>query len=299
MAAPAVPLVSSASGPWRGFLLEQHSAGQSVEFLDVMAPEHVVVVQSGPATTFEWRDDGAFRTVALRPGQALLIPAMQPFSYRATRTSDAISIAIDPRFLRCVAHDLFPSPEGPDLRVGVPLDDPLLAALIRALLAEARCGFPGGRGYGETLGTALAAHLVRHYSGAKPVSANGRGLARHQMRRVVEHIDAHLDEDLPLATLAAEAGLSPFHFARRFKLTTGVSPHRYLVRCRVERAREMLLGSQWPTSEIARRVGFCDQSHLTAHFRRTYGVTPLEFRRRRMWEANGSGAKAEEAAGGS
>ena len=87
-----------------------------------------------------------------------------------------------------------------------------------------------------------------------------------------------LAENLALSQVAAEAGLSVFHFARLFKQTTGLAPHQYLIQCRVERAKQMILASSTATAVIAQQVGFCDQSHLTVHFRRIYGVTPKQFR---------------------
>ncbi|HKQ40341.1 MAG TPA: helix-turn-helix transcriptional regulator, partial [Verrucomicrobiae bacterium] len=78
-------------------------------------------------------------------------------------------------------------------------------------------------------------------------------------------------------SLAGAAGLSPFHFARLFKRSTGLSPHQYVLRCRVERARGLLMRSKASIAEVAVEVGFCDQSHLAAHFKRVYGVSPKAF----------------------
>jgi transcriptional regulator of acetoin/glycerol metabolism len=112
---------------------------------------------------------------------------------------------------------------------------------------------------------------------ATPSPARG-GLPPGTMRRVREHVEAHLSESMDLAELAAIAGLSVYHFARAFKQTAGVTPHHYLVHRRIERAQEMLARSELPLSEIALAVGFSDQSHLARHFRQTLGVTPGQFR---------------------
>jgi AraC-like DNA-binding protein len=115
---------------------------------------------------------------------------------------------------------------------------------------------------------------------APPPQARG-GLPSAVMRRVCQHIDANLSESIDLAGLAAVAGLSVFHFAREFKQSAGVAPHYYLIRRRVERARQMLTRTDLPLSEIALVAGFADQSHLARHFRRIIGTTPGEFRRAR------------------
>ena len=99
------------------------------------------------------------------------------------------------------------------------------------------------------------------------------------MRRVHDYIDAHLNERIELVELSGIAGLSMFHFARQFKHSGGMTPHSYIVSRRVERAKELLAGTNISLSEIAFAVGFADQSHLTRHFRQFVRITPGQFRR--------------------
>jgi AraC family transcriptional regulator len=96
---------------------------------------------------------------------------------------------------------------------------------------------------------------------------------------VADHIDANLGGALRLGELSRVVHMSPFHFARLFKRTAGVPPHRFVVRRRVERAIELLAGGEHPIAEIARLVGFATASHFTTVFRRITGVTPTEYRR--------------------
>ncbi len=110
-----------------------------------------------------------------------------------------------------------------------------------------------------------------------PPQARG-GLSPGAGRRVREHVDAHLSENIDLAGLAAIAGLSVYHFARAFKQSTGVTPHHYLVKRRIERAKEMLACTKEPLAEIALATGFSDQSHLARHFRQILGTTPSQYR---------------------
>jgi AraC-like DNA-binding protein len=104
------------------------------------------------------------------------------------------------------------------------------------------------------------------------------GLPPAAMRRVSEYVEAHLNDSIELVELSAVAGLSIFHFARQFKQSAGVTPHHYLVRRRVERARELLADTDLSLSAIAFATGFSDQSHLTRHFRQIVGITPGQFR---------------------
>jgi AraC-like DNA-binding protein len=112
-----------------------------------------------------------------------------------------------------------------------------------------------------------------------PAPTHRGGLPPGAMRRVQEHVDAHLSESIDLAELSAIAGLSVFHFARQFKLSTGLTPHHYLVRQRVHQAQQMLASTDLSLSDVAFATGFSDQSHLTRHFRQILEMTPGQFRR--------------------
>jgi AraC-like DNA-binding protein len=105
------------------------------------------------------------------------------------------------------------------------------------------------------------------------------GLAPGALRRVTEYIDSHLCEDVALESLAAHAGLSTYHFARAFKQSVGMPPHRYLLQQRVKRAAELLKQTEQPLTAIAQSLGFADQSHFSRSFHWLVGLAPSEFRR--------------------
>lgn len=106
-----------------------------------------------------------------------------------------------------------------------------------------------------------------------------RGLSRRALTRACSYIAENLGERFTLDDLARQAGVSRFHFARLFRVSTGDSPMAYLLKSRIERAKQMLLQDERPVCEVAAALGFCDQSHLTRTFRRLTGVTPREFAR--------------------
>ena len=91
-------------------------------------------------------------------------------------------------------------------------------------------------------------------------------------------ISDNYESDLSLAELASVAGMSPFHFAREFKRTTGTTPHQYLIKFRIERAKALLTESEIPIVEVSSRSGFSHQSHFTRLFRRLTGTTPQSYR---------------------
>jgi len=277
------PTASSATAPWDGILLEHHETLGELELDNVAVPDAVVVVQLAPKKTFEWRDSKGNRELTFLRGQLHVLPAMYPFAVRARQSGDFLSVSVESRFLRCAAHDLCRGPERMELTHRAPLDDPLLREIAISLKREIDAGYPGGKLYGESLASAMAVHLVRHYSNLASSNRNaglgsGPGPLRQQIREAVYYIHEHYAAEISLSTLARLAGLSPFHFARLFRESTGLAPHQYVIQCRIERARNLLLAGEQTTAQIAVAVGFCDQSHLTTHFKRVFGLTPKKFR---------------------
>jgi AraC family transcriptional regulator len=138
---------------------------------------------------------------------------------------------------------------------------------------------PDGPMYAEALGIVLMHELLRlNRSIAQPAPARG-GLAGWQQKRVAQYVETHLSESIPLMTLAELARLSPYHFARAFKHSFGVPPHRYHLLRRMEQAKLLLGKSRASVTEIALQVGFRETSSFTAAFRKLTDHSPTEYRR--------------------
>ena len=105
------------------------------------------------------------------------------------------------------------------------------------------------------------------------------GISPGMLGCVCDYIETHLEGNIGLQELADIAGLSTSHFGRAFKQSKGVTPHRYLTQRRVERALELLAGTELAFSEIAIAAGFADQSHFCRQFRSVMGTTPSTYRR--------------------
>jgi AraC family transcriptional regulator len=185
-------------------------------------------------------------------------------------------VAIDPSLIEQVARETGKANhvELP-LRLGV--RDRQIEHIILALKAELEAACPSGRLYGDALAVALSAHVLGKYAAYDP-DTHGAGLPPCRLRRVVEYINDNLTEDLTLAELAAVAGMNPHHFSRAFKQSAGCPPHRYVIKCRVERAKKLLEDDSLSLVEVGLSVGFQNQSHFTTLFHRLTGVTPRTYR---------------------
>ena len=128
----------------------------------------------------------------------------------------------------------------------------------------------------------LLATLRREATGTRTRPAGRRGgLAGFQLARIREYLETHLTDDVSLAELAGLAQLSVFHFNRAFEQSTGLPPHRYLVRLRVARAARLLTETRLSVSAVAAQVGYDDPNQLARVFRKETGMSPLQYRRAR------------------
>jgi AraC family transcriptional regulator len=112
-----------------------------------------------------------------------------------------------------------------------------------------------------------------------PSEQRSAGIRPEVLARVLQLIDQRFNEPLRVEDLGKHACLSPFHFARMFKISVGQAPHAYLTTKRMQHARQLLADSSVPIAEVARRVGFRTQAHFSGVFRKQVGVTPGQFRR--------------------
>jgi AraC family transcriptional regulator len=148
-----------------------------------------------------------------------------------------------------------------------------------ALKLKAQVETPGSAAYAEALGSVLIHELARlERNGSDTPSFRG-GLAGWQQKKIADYIEGHLDEEISLQHLAEIAQLSRYHFARAFKHSFGLPPHRYHMSRRMERAKALLEERARSVTEVGLMLGFAETSSFTTSFRRSVGVTPSDYRR--------------------
>jgi AraC family transcriptional regulator len=163
-------------------------------------------------------------------------------------------------------------------RLGV--QDPMLEQLCLAIAKALRDGRVREGLYTDTLAQMIAVHLAAHHSSRSQSARlpSTDAIAGWKMRRLMDYIEENLDRDLTLKTMAAEVSLNSLYLPRVFKKALGQTPHQYVLRRRVERARQLLSNTDMPIVDVALATGFSSQSHLSNWFLRLIGVSPAAFR---------------------
>jgi len=283
--APSRIVLSSFGTKWNDVVVEQHHFPSS-EMADLMYKQHVIVINLGHSMTCEYKKEGQFRRFFKTRGAISFFPSRQPFFLRSKLErgvfANVLFLALDPVFVSRVAERLEFDTDRIELTEQRRSADPTLHYIAMALRAGVQSDDALNRMYGEGLSTALAAHLLREYGTAtlKPKIGNG-GLTREKLVRAVEYIQDQLDTELTVSGIAQAVGMSPNYFGKLFKESTGQAPHQYIVEARVKKAKELLTTGKFTISEAAHRVGFVDQSHLTRHFKRVFGLPPKRLLSRR------------------
>lgn len=274
------PAILSSSG-WDGIHLELYQQPK-FSISEHQHPLHAIALgihkAIGDAAGYRWLDGKRHREV--RPvGGIAIIPA--GMSHRCSWDSEAqfMVLALEPDLLKQMGQDWV----NPDRLQLLPrfmdAEDDFVQRLGSTLRTEAESGGLGSPLMVDSLKTSLAVHLLRHYCATQPrLSSISGGLSVANWNQVKAYIDAHLHQNLKLVELAAIAQISPTYFARLFKQSEGITPHQYILKRRSDRAQSLLRHSELSLADIAVRVGFCDQSHLTRCFKRLVGVTPTQFR---------------------
>ena len=234
-----------------------------------------LVLTLSEAHRVERRMEGRISRDAPRVGAITLLPPGCPAHFTITGPASVLMLRVPWQgAVSLLAQDHGADPVRIEFRPRFHADDPVLA---RLLYGAAASGVYGGE---EAVHAILARLLTDHAARpARPGTMLPRGgLAPARLRRVLDRIESGLAGRLTLSALAAEAGMTPFHFAHEFRRVVGSAPHQYLVRRRVDRAVVLLGRRELTVAEVARQAGFTHASHLARHMRRQTGMTADAFR---------------------
>jgi AraC family transcriptional regulator len=287
---PTSPLLSSRGTGWQHVMVRTYHEPSQLE--ETVFPGgsdiYLVLITNGHIQVDERKLDGPWTTYPIHAGEWFLTPAGgEPYALRWKSLSTGplttlhLHLNVD-LFSRTVQQVGEYDPTHVMVQERTGFQDTLLAHIAHSLQQElqhpASAGMVG-KLYAETAAQMLIAHLLRHYTAADvSIHDSPRKLSSHQMRRLMEFLLAHLNQNLSLEMLAQQVGFSPYHFARLFRETTGESPHQFVLRHRLDVAKHLLKETNTPLAQIALEVGFPQQSHFTQAFKRYVGTTPLIYR---------------------
>ncbi len=280
-------LASSAGLGWSTISVELRSHGATAA--PAIVPQHVEIflVVAGNEDGLVRRTGAGFCQEAMpKTGAIWLSPAGVGKEIVITAPIPQTMHLYLPTALFDRLKDDFNLPVAPahSIRHAVGIGDDVIDQIGRSILSELTVETAASRVYVEVASLTLAARLLQKYcdSGAYASSEPSvHSLDRIRLRRVLDYIAANIGDDITLATLAGIAGYSPFHFARKFTLAMGISPHRYISRIRLENAMAELAAGKLPLAEIALNAQFSSQASFTRAFHRATGMTPQAYRRRR------------------
>jgi AraC family transcriptional regulator len=273
------PSTSLLKHEWKGLVVEYGQLNSVGEF-DFAMPKQGVSVAFAPHTEVVWSvDGGARQSTSLPAGSVFLYGDREFVWHRRMKPSEYVNLTLDPTVLQAIATD-HGLPSTVDVEHRVIFQDPTILHVAQLLKGEVLSGGVAGNLYAESLRNLLAVHLLRNHTQTPVKPTQDSPLAGLKLKQLQDYIEDHLAEELAIATLAALIPISPFHFARAFKAALGEPPHRYVLHRRLERAKALLSVPQLTIAEVAYQVGFANQSHFTAQFRKAIGLTPKQFRER-------------------
>ena len=275
------PIISSASVGWDDLgITIAYDRQPPSELPKVSAKQHCIGILTDipPSSVYTERIiDGRFNHEQNVQGDCIIVPANTTHQALWDHEGSALTIAIEPTVFAQTIYEVV-DPDKIELLPQFATPDPLFYQIGVALKSALVRHGTSSRLYAETLINTLILHLLEHYSvpcnSFKSVAGK---LPQYKLQQIIDYIDAYIDRDLSLKELATSVQMSPHYFSRLFKQNTGITPHQYVIRCRIDRAKVLLKQGKLSIAEIAKEVGFVDQSHLHRHFKRLVGITPKKY----------------------
>ena len=271
-------LVASAANTWPGLRVERYQL-EAMELPAHFNEQHLLILHQGERPVLSRRQSGSRGEIALfGVGDAGLYPGGEYELSSWDGPTDTIHLHLDTQLLETRArqsldlthfalYDRFRFEDGMLTQLGLQL----LAASGQHTL---------GQLYVESLANTLSYHLIEHHASfQRRITGIGTRLPTPVLARIDAYLETFIQQTITLEALAGLANLSVFHFARRFKRTTGLSPYQYVLSWKIRRARQLLQAGDLPIATIGDLLGFASPAHFSAVFKRAVGQSPGEFQR--------------------
>jgi AraC family transcriptional regulator len=277
---PGQLTVSSADSGWAGISVRGYRYAGSDVFVPPMRDFMIVAYRRG-TTSMRRRVDGQWLEERLAPGDVSLLTRAADSHWIWDKHIEVVHIYLTQEELAATCKQMYERDvQDVELRDEVKADDPAIHRTAMLIAQEAAHGGAGSSLLVESLSCQLAVHILRRHADVLfRESHTHDGLTFRQERVVRDYIHEHLSENITLDDLASSVALSRYHFARRFRVSTGTTPHDYVLQQRVARAQTLLTRTNYPLLDIAVTCGFADQSHFNRVFKKHTGVPPGHYRK--------------------
>ena len=272
------PLLSSRQLGWKNLNLNYYRYGNCETPVHVL--EHHAIGLILDRGKVERKLDGVYRLETTTVGSVAIIPAQVEHWSAWKGIGRFMMLSILPEAIAQIDPDVVNS----DLVELIPTfakakPDPLIYGIGMALKQSLENNSGKDGFYIEHLSNTIYAHLLQHYC-TRQVRFKGcaGGLSSLKLKQTIEYINDNLDKGIKLKDLASEINISQYYFSRLFRESIGISPHQYIIKQRVEKAKMLLVNTQLPLADLALQCGFSSQSQMTTHFRKLVGTTPKKYR---------------------
>ena len=245
---------------------------------DLVAPFHGFLMNvSDHDIAWEISSGNSRKEVLMEPNQIFFNPANVPFSRYTADHYEFILVLVEPEKMISAAPIASNSPTFTET---YQIKDPNLEYIFKLLLSEIQAGNKNGKLFIENIVSILAFHFVKNYSKEQSsgLVENVSGFTSKEIEKAFYYIDKNMSESVKIENLAEEFGISKFNFIKRFKSSTNVTPHQFIIRKKLERSKNLLKEGSLSLTDITYMLNFSDQSHFSNSFKKMYGMTPREFR---------------------
>lgn len=276
---PGEMTVDSSHMGWSGLTLKGYRyAEQEVQIPQMR--DYMIVVYKGAQSTMRRRNGGPWQSATVEPGAISLLTRAEQSTWHWDKPIDVKHIYLSHDVLERTALQVFErDPTSLEIDDHVRCVDQSMPQYLKMLEQELSGNGFGENVYVDALRTQITIHLLRNYARIELRNTEKGALGGVLRKRLIEFIEGTLADSIHLDDLAATAGLSAYHFSRKFKIEFGVSPHAFIVERRIERAKSLLRRKSLPLKAVAADCGFADQSHFNRIFRKVVGLTPDEYRK--------------------